>query len=124
MKVLLSINPEHIEKIISGEKRYEFRKTLFKRSNIDTIVIYATVPTKKIIGEFDIELILRDDPTSLWRSTKEYAGISKSFFCQYFSGKKTGYAIKIGNVRQYKQPIDPYLEFENFSPPQSFCYLH
>lgn len=35
MKILLSIKPQYVEKIISGEKRYEFRKKEFKRRDID-----------------------------------------------------------------------------------------
>ena len=30
MKVLLSIKPEFVEKIFSGEKRFEYRKNIFK----------------------------------------------------------------------------------------------
>ena len=39
MKVLLSIKPEFVEKIISGEKKFEFRKSLPKREGITTIVV-------------------------------------------------------------------------------------
>ena len=35
MKVLLSIKPEYVDKIFSGEKRYEYRKSMFKNKNID-----------------------------------------------------------------------------------------
>ena len=31
MKVLLSIKPEFVEKIFSGEKRFEYRKFAFKK---------------------------------------------------------------------------------------------
>ena len=33
MEVILSIKSEFVEKIISGEKKYEFRKKLFKGFN-------------------------------------------------------------------------------------------
>ena len=52
MKVLLSIKPEFVEKIFSGEKRFEYRKSIFKQQNIDTIVIYSTMPVGMIVGEF------------------------------------------------------------------------
>lgn len=31
MNVILSIKPEFVEKIFSGEKQYEYRKVLFKQ---------------------------------------------------------------------------------------------
>lgn len=36
--IILSINPEYVEKILNGTKKYEFRKRL-ARSDIDTIFI-------------------------------------------------------------------------------------
>ncbi|OTQ00605.1 hypothetical protein B5S43_08290, partial [Gilliamella apicola] len=62
MKVLLSIKPEFVEKILSGEKKYEFRKKLFKRQSVKTIVIYATMPIGKVVGEFDIDHVISDEP--------------------------------------------------------------
>ncbi|MBI6731014.1 ASCH domain-containing protein, partial [Pseudomonas amygdali] len=43
MKVLLSIKPEYAEKILQGEKRFEFRKSVFKNPDVRTVVIYATM---------------------------------------------------------------------------------
>lgn len=31
MKAMLSIKPEYVERILSGEKTYEFRRTIFRR---------------------------------------------------------------------------------------------
>lgn len=31
MKVLLSIKPEFVEKIFAGEKKFEYRRTIFKK---------------------------------------------------------------------------------------------
>lgn len=79
MKVLLSIKPEFAEKILNGTKKFEFRKGIFKNNNITTVVIYATMPVGKIVGQFSIDEILKNDPESLWVKTKKYAGISKNF---------------------------------------------
>ena len=51
MNVILSIKPEFVEKIFSGEKQYEYRKILFKQK-VDTVYIYASRPISKIVGEF------------------------------------------------------------------------
>ena len=36
-KILMSIKPEYVDKIFSGEKKYEYRKRLCKKK-IDTII--------------------------------------------------------------------------------------
>ena len=48
-KILLSINPEHVENILDGTKKYEYRKKSCKK-DIDRIVIYSTHPVKKVVG--------------------------------------------------------------------------
>lgn len=122
MKALLSIKPEFVEKIFSGEKQVEFRKSCFKE-DVQTVVVYATMPVGKIVGEFEIETILSDSPQKLWEQTKTVAGISLAFFNEYFSGRDVAYAIKIKQVRRYKKALNPYLEEPDFTPPQSFRYL-
>lgn len=123
MKVLLSIKPEYANKIFSGEKKYEFRKIDFKNRLIETIVVYATMPIGKIIGEFDIKQILKDKPESIWEKTKDYSGIDKSFFNDYYNGKEFAVAIEVDKPRLYDEPINPKDEYENFVAPQSFRYL-
>ena len=61
MKALLSIKPEFVEEIIEGRKKFEYRKKLFKRSDISSIVVYATKPYGKVVGEFEIETILEEN---------------------------------------------------------------
>ena len=52
MKVLLSIKPEYASKILDGTKRYEYRRAIFKRTEVTTVVVYASDPVRKVIGEF------------------------------------------------------------------------
>lgn len=123
MKVLLSIKPEFVEKILSGEKRFEFRKNIFKKKSVTTVVIYATMPVGKVVGEFDIESVISDKPCLVWKKTKKYAGISKKFYDQYFKEKEKAFAIVVGKVIKYEEPRR--LEFfgKNIVAPQSYRYL-
>lgn len=122
MKILLSINPEYVEKIFSGIKKYEYRRSIFKRSNIETVVIYSTSPVKKIVGEFKIEKIIEDFPKELWNLAPNNTGIEKKKFEKYFIGKDKGYAIKIGKIKIYKKTKE-LSDFSIRSAPQSFMYL-
>lgn len=55
---------------MNGTKRFEFRKGIFKNPQISTVVIYATMPLGKVVGQFRIESILSDEPESLWKKTE------------------------------------------------------
>lgn len=122
MKALLSIKPEFVNEILAGNKKYEYRKKFFKQ-DIDAIVIYASMPMGKIIGEFTIDGIINDNPMTVWKETKEYAGISFENYKKYFKGKREAYAICIKDLKIYEKPIDPYEQFPGFVPPQSYKYI-
>lgn len=122
-KVLLSIKPKYADLIFDGTKKFEFRRTIFKNENIKTIVVYASSPVQKVIGEFEIEMILNKDLAVLWKQTKKHAGIDEQYFFEYFINKEKGYAIKIKKTRKYRKPLCLRDDF-NLLPPQSFLYLN
>ena len=106
MKLLLSIKPEYAEKILLGKKKYEFRRTIFKNEAVSKVIIYATSPIKKIIGEFEIEDILTLNTFELWEKTMKHSGINKEFYDDYFSGKDKGHAIKIRRPKRYPEYME------------------
>ena len=122
MKIVLSIKPEFAEKIFNGTKKFEFRKSIFKQTNIKSVLVYASSPVQMVIGEFEIEQIIKSDLETLWSLTKQDAGISKEFFLEYFSDKMDGYAIQVKAARRFKKPRN-LKEHYNLVPPQSFAYL-
>jgi len=120
-RALLSIKPDFVEAIIRGEKKYEFRRRIFKRS-VDIVLIYATVPIQQVVAEFDVCSVICESLPLLWKRTRRFAGINSEFFWKYYKGKDYGYAIEIGNVRTYRNPFCP-IEELGIYPPQSFVYL-
>lgn len=121
MDVILSIKPQYVEKIISHEKKYEFRKQAFKKE-IENIIIYSTAPEKKIVGYFKLDKIIKDTPTNLWENFKENAGIPKKDFFKYFEGKEKGYALKVGELTIWDNYIDTN-NLKDFKPPQLYEYV-
>jgi type I restriction enzyme S subunit len=121
--VLLSIKPKYVKSILSGDKRYEFRKTIFRNRGINRIFIYSSSPVKKIVGSFEVGEILEDHPVDLWVRVREDAGIDDRDFFSYFAGKSRGFAIEIRNLRKFSTPIDPWEMMPGFVPPQSYCYV-
>lgn len=122
MTVLLSIKPEFAFKIFNGSKKYEYRRAIFARKEVTTVVVYASHPVKRVIGEFEIGGILHDEPHSLWALTKQYAGINKTRFFEYFRDRAKGYAIEIRSTVTYKDPM-LLSSLMVSSPPQSFMYI-
>ncbi len=119
--ILLSIHPEFVNKIISGQKRYEFRKVKAKREP-DKIIIYSTSPICKVIGEAEIEQIIVNSPEVVWDVTKSYSGINKAFYIDYYANRDIAIAYKLKNVIEYDQPKE-LEEFGIKAAPQSFIYV-
>lgn len=121
MRALLSIKPEFALQIFTGEKKFEYRRKIFKQP-VETIIVYASSPLKMVIGEFEVEELIWDELDNLWDRTKSASGITKEYFFQYFDQKKRGYAIKIGKATQFENPL-PLKETYGVIPPQSFAYV-
>jgi predicted transcriptional regulator len=122
MRVLLSIKPEYVEKIFNGDKKYEFRRVIFKDPEVNTIVVYASSPIQQVVGELTIKNIIFDQVNSLWQTTKQQAGISEENFFLYFKDREYGYAIKIEKTKKYHNPLSIQNHF-GIMPPQSFVYV-
>ena len=122
MKIILSIKPQYCEEIFAGEKRFEYRRKIFKQS-VESVLVYATSPICKIVGEFKIDRVLEDTPDSLWQKTSQYGGISHQLYNEYFHDTDTAYALVISNYQRYHQPLDPKVLDRNFVAPQSYRYL-
>lgn len=118
---MLSIRPPFAAAILRGEKRYEFRRSIFSR-HVDVILMYVTAPVQRVVAEFDVLSILREPLPNLWLLTSQYAGINEALFYEYFEGLEYGYAIGVGKVRVYDEPFCP-VERLGLRPPQSFAYL-
>lgn len=121
--VLLSIKPVFAERILNGQKQYEFRKVIFRNTDVKKVYIYASAPISKVIGEFQIGGILKMPPDQLWQESCKGAGITKDFFDSYFLEREYGYAIKIARVCRYPDPLELGKHFNIKQAPQSFVYI-
>jgi predicted transcriptional regulator len=125
MNVLLSINPEFAEKILSGQKEYEFRKTPIRKADtVDKVILYASSPVQRIVGTFKIYQIVSGSPKELWERYGGKSGIDcQQRFMQYYRGKQEGYAIEIRDPHRLPIRIDPTEYINEFTPPVSFQYV-
>jgi len=122
MKVLLSIKPEFVEQITNGNKKFEYRKKIFKEE-VDTVVVYSNMPVGKLVGEFKIGTIIKGTPEEIWKQTYPNAGVPEDFFRSYFSNREEAFAIEIKDFKAYPEPLDPKEVFGRFTAPQSYMYI-
>lgn len=121
-KILISIKPEYVNEILSGRKKYEYRKVKAKKDNVDKMIIYATAPIMKVVAEIEILKILEDTPDLIWENTKEYSGINKSFYDKYYENQNIAIAYQLGKIEKYNKPKELSDLGISYSP-QSFIYI-
>lgn len=80
MKVLMSIKPLYAEQILQGKKKYEYRRRIFKRSDVSSLVIYESAPVSLVVGEVKICGIVFDSIDELWAKTNQHGGITFEAF--------------------------------------------
>ena len=120
-RIVISINPQHVKNILSGIKKYEYRK-IAARQDVSSIIIYETSPIKRVVAEAEIVEVLMMSPEELWQQTKDASGIDKQFFNKYFAGREVAYAYKLGEIKVYEQPRS-LLDYGIKAAPQSFVYI-
>lgn len=76
----------------------------------------------KIVGEAEVETVLIDKPSEVWRITKKKSGIDKLFFDDYFQDRDQAVAYKLTNITKYVSPKE-LKDFGIKSAPQSFQYI-
>lgn len=119
---LMSIKPEYAEKLLSGLKRVEFRRS-GPKARVERILVYATQPVGALVGILEVVATERATPQKLWRRYGAVGGIDRSAFFAYFDGTEAGDALLVGRVWRLETPVS--LEEAGLAPkaPQSFRYV-
>ncbi len=119
---LMPIKPKYVEKILSGEKKVEFRKTVFKKS-VNAIIIYSSSPVQRVVAICDINLVSKQRPLTLWKKYRHVGGIQYSDYKEYYNDKEFGVAIELSNIRILAQPLVLSDIVNVKCVPQSFMYV-
>lgn len=119
--ILMSIKPEYVDKIFSGEKKYEYRKRLCKEK-IDTIIVYSSSPIQKVVGELKIKQVLYDKKNVIWNETNKYGGITKIKYDNYYENCGYVVAYEIEKAILYDKQKD-LKDFNVRTAPQSYVYI-
>ena len=139
--VMLSIRPKWCEKIASGEKTIEVRKTRPKLDTPFRCYIYRTKGTVPhiinekwvkmevggtVIGEFTCDAITRVNICGFWDDSGKQLDnqlketcLTSEDFCNYL-GENVGYGWHISDLRIY-DPLRELTEFRRSCPNDLFC---
>jgi predicted transcriptional regulator len=117
----MSINPEHVDNILAGTKKFEFRKNKCKEE-IDSIIIYSTSPIMRVVAEVEVKGIIEDTPQVVWSKTESAAGIDKIFFDRYYNGRDVAVAYVLGKVKKFAAPKS-LSDYGIKAAPQSYVYV-
>ena len=120
-KILMSIKPEYVDKIFSGEKKYEYRKRMCKEK-IDMIIVYSSFPIQKVVGELKIKQVLYDKKSIIWTKTNRYGGITKTKYDKYYDNCDYAVAYEIEKAILYDKQKD-LKDFNVRTAPQSYVYI-
>lgn len=121
-RILMSIKPEFAYAIVDSRKFYEYRRVV-PRQPFTTVVIYASSPVQRFVGEFDVDQVITGSLEDVWSRTRHSGGILRDYYDQYFAGKTEAHALHVVDAKQYRPHVDPKDIIPDFRPPQSFAYL-
>lgn len=126
--ILMSIKPEYIKKIQSGEKVVEIRSKFNSRWRGCRITIYSSRPLQALHGYATIENVMEGPPEQIWSQFGDNIGGSKKDFDTYTSSLQKVYAITLKNYEPYLNPIsfsqlEGLLNQQSLRPPQSYFSL-
>jgi predicted transcriptional regulator len=107
---------------LSGEKRYEYRRKIPSKP-IDLIVLYATYPVKKVVGQVEVLDTVKGSVDAMWEKTKYYAGISRDIYKAYFNRREGGYMFVLGRSVRYPKPLR-LEDFAIWNAPQNYVYVY
>lgn len=123
--VVFSIKPEYCDAIIEGRKTIELRRRFPVSAPIGaTAFIYATSPTRALLGMAEIGEVHCCSPREIWDTFSDRACIAREDFERYFDGLEAGFAIELKRPRRLRRRLDlsELRERFSFEPPQSFLY--
>lgn len=122
--ILLSLRNEYFLKMLSGEKKYEYRFA-FPKAKVKAF-IYAPHKVKAIVGYADFEFPIEGSAVDISKLYFECGDGNYQDMYNYIGERKRAYAMKVKKVVRFEKTL-PYTtlkrNFPNFCAPQSYIIL-
>lgn len=117
---VMSIKNEYGLNLLKKKSLWEYRRRRSKIAEGDKIILYATFPHSRFIGEFIIGEILNGRPDEIWEKTKHEICYQKNEVVPYLESGDFPIAFKVTNPKEYLQAV-PINKTPFFKPPVSYC---
>lgn len=124
--IMIAIQPLWADEILSGNKKWEYRRVTMNVIPGDRLLLYASGNIHAIVGEAVIEKVLNEPVSLLIEHTKDEVLEKEEHLRKSFAGHEVGHAIKIRAPLRYETPLTLVFirqHVPNFVPPQSFYYV-
>lgn len=124
--ILISIRPQFVNLIISGQKTVEIRNRPVRLASGSKLWIYSTLPKGCIEAVATVHSVEVNSPDSIWKRFQDKTGLSEEAFLMYINGADQISAIVLRDVKS----LDPSLTLQDlrsqvsgFVPPQFLARL-
>jgi predicted transcriptional regulator len=114
---VFSIRPRFMAMFFDGRKLFEYRTRLPAVESGDTVLLYETAPTSKIVASAVVGIVYDGEPGRVWARTGFSGGIGRAEFDEYFAGRERAVAIEL-DVTRLPEPLALPL---NMVAPQSWA---
>lgn len=120
--IIISMAPKSAEALFDNpEKNVVFYKVT-PANKVLRVIVYATAPVKKVVGEFDLQEIKIAATSTIWRNFSKASVISKKEYDAYYEGKDKAHAMISKKTYKYRNPKD-LKEYNMTKGPSGFQYL-
>ena len=121
---LFSIHRIYGDRIMSGEKKYEYRKRCpeWLISGCE-VALFSSDSPETLLAMFEVGEILSGSPEEIWRLTGAAGGIDHDSYMRYYEGQSRAFALKIRNVRRFADRISVASIMGDDWEPHSFARL-
>ena len=122
--ILLSLKPQHWQSILTGQKKYEYRKKRSFPHDSVQAYIYLSSPRMETAGFVDFDKPIIRSPQELATLAESQVPDSGQRVRKYFGTQTQGFAIPIISYETFDSiPLHVLRERFNFQPPQSYLVL-
>lgn len=125
--ILMSIMSYYARQIFDGTKKFEFRKSPLRISDLNKqIYVYSAKQDKAIIGSFKVKKIHHGNVYEIMKITGYDKHKDGHEILEYYRNTQNCYALELYDVQEFPQPLtlkqlrrlDP-----NIQLPQYFTYI-
>lgn len=123
--MMLSIHPQHVQRILDGVKTVELRRTRPAVEPGQPVAIYATSPRAAVVATCRIVQVEVGSPGALWAKVGAAAAIRRQEFDEYYEGVSSAVALHLGAVKPLASAVS-LSEMRlsgRFQPPQTWHFL-